>query len=252
MTLFLPLILASLSMSQAPPVVAEPLYELRIYTAAEGKLDALNARFRDHTMKLFAKHGMTSIGYWMPIDNDKNQLIYLMSYPSMEARKLSWSMFVADPEWTAAYTASEKDGKLTTKVENVFLKTTDFSPEVVVETEKPARVFELRTYTTTEGNLANLHKRFRDHTIALFAKHGMTNLWYFELTDDVKRQANTLVYFLAHDSTEARDKSFAAFRDDPLWKAALAASEKEAGGSLTAKDGVQSVLMKPTDYSPMK
>ena len=255
MNLILPLMLASLSVNQPPPIaetVPTPIYELRIYTAAEGKLDALNTRFRDHTVKLFTKHGITNLGYWTPIDNEKNQLIYLLSYPSMIARKTSWEKFVADPEWQAAYAASETEGKLTTKVENVFLQATTFSPEVTVEAKTTPRIFEMRTYTTTPGNLVNLHKRFSDHTIELFAKHGMTNLWYFELVDDAQRKANTLIYFLAHDSVEARDKSFAAFRNDPQWKAALAASEKNAGGPLTAENGVQSVLMKPTDYSPMK
>lgn len=109
----------------------ERVFELRTYTAAEGKLDALNARFRDHTNKLFVKHGMELIGYWTPMDEKKgagNTLIYILAHKSREAAAASWKAFGADPEWQKARTESEKDGKLTTKVESVFMKPTDYSP----------------------------------------------------------------------------------------------------------------------------
>ena len=107
----------------------ERVFELRTYTAPDGKLDALLARFRDHTNKLFTKHGMEMIGYWTPTDGEKakNTLIYVLAFPSREAAKQSWKDFAADPEWQAAKAESEKDGKLTTKVESVFMKPTDFS-----------------------------------------------------------------------------------------------------------------------------
>ena len=76
-----------------------PVYELRTYYAAPGKLDDLNARFRNHTMKIFEKHGMRNIGYWMPLDNPDHKLIYMLSFPSREAAKKSWREFFADPEW---------------------------------------------------------------------------------------------------------------------------------------------------------
>jgi len=112
------------------------------------------------------------------------------------------------------------------------------------------RVFELRTYTTHEGKLEALQTRFRDHTTKLFAKHGMTNFGYWLLDHDQKNAENTLIYLLAHKSQEAAAASFQAFRTDAEWLAAKEASEKAAGGSLTTKDGVQTVLMVPTDYSP--
>jgi hypothetical protein len=108
----------------------ERVFELRTYTAAEGKLDALNARFRDHTNKLFVKHGMELIGYWTPADGEKskNTLIYILAHASREAAAKSWKDFRDDPDWKAALADSEKDGKLTTKVESVFMKPTDYSP----------------------------------------------------------------------------------------------------------------------------
>ena len=106
------------------------VFELRTYTAPEGKLDALNARFRDHTLALFKKHGLTSIGYFVPQDapNSQNTLVYVLAHPSREAAKTNWAAFQADPEWQKAYRESEVNGRLTSKVESVFLNPTDYSP----------------------------------------------------------------------------------------------------------------------------
>jgi NIPSNAP len=230
------------------------VFEMRTYYAAPGKLDALNARFRDHTVKLFTKHGITNIGYWMPIENPESKLVYVLAYPNREARDTAWKAFGADPGWQTARKASEEDGKLVAKVEQLFLAATDFSPEVKVAAGGGERVFELRTYTTTPGNLPALHTRFREHTIGLFAKHGMTNLWYWKLLPGKMEPdpENTLIYFLAHASVDAAKASFGAFRTDEKWVAVKKASEDKAGGSLTVPDGVKSVFMKATDYSPMR
>jgi len=228
------------------------VYETRIYYAAPGKLDALHARFRDHTMKLFEKHGIVNVGYWVPIENTENKLIYILSYPSREAREKSWKEFMADTDWQKAYKASEVSGKLVSKVESFFMTPTDYSPEIKSPENKAPRVFELRTYTATPGKLDNLNARFRDHTLKLFQKHGMTNVGYWNLLKDQKGADDTLIYILAHKSKEAAQASFDAFRKDSDWVAARKASEEKAGGSLTVQDGVKSTFMEPTDYSPIK
>ena len=106
------------------------VFELRTYTSPEGKLPELLARFRDHTVKLFEKHGMTNVGYWVPSaePGHSNTLVYMLAFPSKEAADKSWAAFRADPEWTKVRTDSEVNGKLTTKVESVFLDPADFSP----------------------------------------------------------------------------------------------------------------------------
>lgn len=106
------------------------VYELRTYTAAEGKLEALHARFRNHTLKIFAKHGMKNVAYWAPTDEPlkSNTLIYVVAHESREAAKKSWDAFRQDPEWIKARDASEVNGKLTAKVESVFMDATDYSP----------------------------------------------------------------------------------------------------------------------------
>lgn len=242
---------AAFAQAEDKPAQEKPVYELRTYYAAEGKLDALHKRFRDHTCRLFEKHGMTNVGYWVPLENPDQKLIYLLKFPSRAARDKAFQDFVNDPDWKKAHAESEKDGKLVTKIDSVFLQTTDYSPELKIE-ELGDRVFELRVYTTTDGNLDALDARFRDHTMKLFAKHGMTNLIYFHLMDDQKDADKTLVYFLAHKSEEAGRKSFDTFRADPDWVAARKASEEKAGGSLTVDGGVKSTYLKPVDYSPLK
>jgi hypothetical protein len=227
------------------------VYEMRTYWSPPGKLDDLHARFRDHTMKLFEKHGMTNVGYWVPIDNTENKLVYVLSYPSREAAKKSWKDFLADPDWQKAYKESEKNGTLVKKVDSKFLATTDYSPKLPASIPGE-HVFELRIYDTTPGNLAGLDARFKDHTIKLFEKHGMNNLVYWHMLPGQKAADDTLVYMLAHKSVDAAKASFDAFRTDPAWVAARKASEDKAGGSLTVKDGVHSTFMKATDYSPLK
>lgn len=229
-------------------------FEMRTYYAAEGKLDELNARFRDHTCKLFEKHGIVNLGYWMPLENPDRKLIYILAFPSREAQTKSWKEFGADPDWKAAAKASETNGKLVTKVESVFLNATDYSPAIKPAKAAPPRTFELRIYTASAGNLDALDARFRDHTVQLFSKHGMEHVGYWHPMPGQKGADNTLIYLLAHKSKEAADASFKAFRVDPGWMAAREASEKKAGGSLTegGMAGVKSVFMQPTDYSQTK
>jgi hypothetical protein len=225
-------------------------FEMRTYYAAPGKLDDLLARFHDHTTKLFEKHGMVNVGYWVPLTNSENKLVYLLAYPSREAREQSWKDFSADPDWKAAAKESERNGKLVNKVEAVYLRATDFSPEVKPGRAASTRVFELRTYHAAPGKLDALLTRFRDHTTALFEKHGMQNVGYWVPTDKKDGAGDTLIYILAHKSREAGEQSFQSFRSDPEWTKVK--TESEVDGPLTIKDGVQSLLMTPTDFSPMK
>jgi hypothetical protein len=106
-----------------------PVYELRTYTAADGKLDALKARFKNDTIRIFKKHGMESIGYWVPEDPDKskNTLIYILKHSSREEAEKHWTDFQNDPEWKKISTESEANGKLVLKVERVWLDPTEFS-----------------------------------------------------------------------------------------------------------------------------
>ena len=109
---------------------ANRVFELRIYHANPGRLPALETLFREHTLPLFQRHGITGIGYWNPQDapDSGNTLIYLIAHPSREDAKKNWDAFFADPEWPPALKAASADGKLTDKIESTFLDPTDFSP----------------------------------------------------------------------------------------------------------------------------
>ena len=225
------------------------VYELRTYTTNEGKLDALNARFRDHTVALFEKHGMESIGYWVPTDEgqSKNTLIYVIKHKSREAAGASWKAFLSDPDWKKAAAASEKDGKILAKrPESVFMKAADYSPTWKQGESDADDVFELRIYKAAEGKLGKLDARFRDHTIKIFASHGMQSVAYWHPTDEPDSK-DTLIYILKYDSREAAKASWKAFGADPAWKKAA----KESGVGRLAKRP-ESIYMKPTDYSAIK
>jgi hypothetical protein len=106
------------------------VFEMRTYYANPGKMEALHARFRDHTNKLFEKHGITIIGYWSPLDpkQAEQKLVYILAFPSKEAAAKSWKAFGTDPDWKRAKAASEANGVLVQKAESVYLNPTDYSP----------------------------------------------------------------------------------------------------------------------------
>ena len=106
------------------------VFELRTYTAPEGKLNDLVARFRNDTLRIFEKHGMDNVGYWLPTDApaSSNTLIYILAHDSRDAATKSWAAFREDPEWKAVAERTQANGPIVSKVESVFLEATDFSP----------------------------------------------------------------------------------------------------------------------------
>src|ERR1051326_4283719 len=233
---------------------AEPdsrVYELRTYTATPGKLDAVLARFRDHTCKLFEKHGMVNIAYWVPMDpadGAGEKLVYLLEHKSREAAKESWKNFNADPEWQAGRKASEADGKIVAKTESVFLELTGFLQPMAPSAQAPSPVVELRTYTTAEGKLGALDARFAGGETDLFVKSGMRGAGYFHPMDADKGAGHTLIYFMVHPSREAATESWKKFRADPAWVKMKADSEKD--GKITTE--TKSMFLAPLDFSPTK
>ena len=120
----------AVSPSIAAHAAANRVFEIRTYTAPPGKLEALKTRFRDHTIKSFNKHDMTSIAYFIPQDAplSENTIIYVLAHPSREEAKKNWAAFSADPEWVKAKTESEAGGKIVDNAVSVFADPADFSP----------------------------------------------------------------------------------------------------------------------------
>lgn len=111
------------------------IYELRIYYPAPGKAAALNARFREHTLKLFAKHGMTNVAYWTEqptAEAPEGRVVYVLAYPSRAARDADWTAFRDDPAWQAVVAATEANGKIVTKVDSIIMTMADYSPPLTL------------------------------------------------------------------------------------------------------------------------
>ena len=111
-------------------VQGRKVFELRTYTSPEGKLNDLLARFRNDTTRIFEKHGMENVGYWVPADAPAsgNTLIYILAHDSRDAATKSWTAFREDPEWVAVRERTQANGPITSNVQSVFLESTDFSP----------------------------------------------------------------------------------------------------------------------------
>jgi len=123
------LVLAGYAVGRASQPAPAHIYELRTYTAAEGKLDNVVARFRDHTRSIFDHHNMKSVGYWVPSEGPLagKTLVYILEHPSREDATKNWAAFRADPEWVKVKAESEAAGPIVAKAESVFMTPTDFS-----------------------------------------------------------------------------------------------------------------------------
>jgi hypothetical protein len=124
------LVFAGYAVGRASQSSSGKVYELRTYTAAEGKLDAVNARFRDHTRAIFERHHMKSVGYWTPSEGPLagKVLIYILEHPSREEATKNWAAFRTDPEWVKVKAESEAAGPIVAKAESQFMTPTDYSP----------------------------------------------------------------------------------------------------------------------------
>jgi hypothetical protein len=123
-------LLAARFAASVPTAAHGRVFEIRTYTTNPGKLPDLLKRFREHTMALFEKHGMTNVGYWVPTDEprSKNMLIYILAHPSRDAAKRNWAEFRSDPDWQKVQKESEANGKIVAKVESIYADPADISP----------------------------------------------------------------------------------------------------------------------------
>src|SRR6266568_4351653 len=170
-------------------------FELRTYNAAPGKLDELHARFRDHTMKLFEKHGMSNLGYWVPSGHPTN--------------------------------SNPTNGKLVAKVDSVYLNATDFTPAVGTSAASAPRLFELHTFKSAPGRSNDLHARVSETYLPLFRRYGIGQMGYFAPADKDKGADDTLICILAHKDRESAFAAWKSIQQDP----ALAGAQGSGGAS---------------------
>ncbi|MGV3486624.1 MAG: NIPSNAP family protein [Planctomycetaceae bacterium] len=236
---------------------AGKLYELRFYTTHPGKLPDLHARFRDHTMKLFEKHGMENVIYWTVKKGIKedggdvdNMLVYIIAHKDEAAKDASWKAFLNDPEWKAVAANSEKNGKILAKPPRaILMRETDFSTgqqSVGDAASASSRLWELRQYNDGPERVPSTVDRFGSGEKELFTKNGMQTVYFWTATDQ-----SAFIYLLAHKDQAAADASWKGFMTDfrPFMEQYRASHPDLPKGR---GNGNEVRYLVPTDYSPLK
>ncbi|MFM7245800.1 MAG: NIPSNAP family protein [Planctomycetaceae bacterium] len=258
---WIPAFLQAAEPGQAPaqpareePAGATRVYEFRTVRVAPAKLEAFHARLRDHQIPALARHGVVVQGVFVPVGENPDRIVHLLTAAeSVAAMDAGWAALANDAAWLETLAATDRDGPLVLDGETELLVTTAWSPPFMPQVSATPRVFERRIYSCPDpAKHAALLRRFQDHTVALFTKHGMQNIVYWTPATPPASQ-HRLVYLLGHENEAAAKASFAAFRTDSDWVAARKESEERAGGSLTnAQKGVVSEFLTATDYSPLR
>ncbi|MFM7630034.1 MAG: NIPSNAP family protein [Algoriphagus sp.] len=230
---------------QAQQTYSSSYFEMRTYTVYEGKMPDLIQRFQNHTRALFSKHGIENVAYFLSEEQPDKQLTFILGYPSAAERDIRWNNFANDPEWKAVAAASEANGKIVQKVDQVFMVLADGLNQR--KQLASSGIFQLRTYYLFPGKLDAIQNRFRAHTQALFEKQGLVNYPYWITVEKDGTQAK-LVYLIGHNTKEEFTVAFDRFRLDPAWIQVRDASEVE--GKIVEK--IDAVFFTPLPFSPMK
>ena len=228
-----------------------PVYELRTYIAARDRFEHLVKRFREHTDRLFRKHNMQPVGYWVPTDGppiSKRTFVYILKHPSRYEAWKNWVAFTNDREWQRVLDQPLFQRLLIGKPESVFMTLNEYSEEVRNEIENPGGIFELRTYTVQNGQLAALNDRVQNHSAALFSRHGMKNIAYWT-PFEFPGSSNQLIYLLHHANRQQADSSWKAFDDDTDWQ--KVARDSQRNGKLLVETRERSFL-RAMDFSPLR
>ena len=220
-------------------------FEMRTYTVHEGKMPDLIQRFQNHTRALFTKHGIENVAYFLSEEEPQKKLTFILGYPSASERDIRWNNFANDPEWKAVAAASEANGKIVQKVDQVFMVWAKGLNSRKIS--RPSGIFQLRTYHLLPGRLDAIQSRFRDHTQALFEKQGLSNYPYW-ITVEKDGAQPKLVYFIGHQSKEEFNAAFGRFVADPEWIRVRDASE--ASGKIVEK--IDALFYTALPFSPMK
>jgi hypothetical protein len=220
-------------------------FEMRTYTVHDGKMPDLIQRFQNHTRALFTKHGIENVAYFLSEEEPQKKLTFILGYPSASERDIRWNNFANDPEWKAVAAASEANGKIVQKVDQVFMVWAKGLNSRKIS--RPSGIFQLRTYHLLPGRLDAIQSRFRDHTQALFEKQGLSNYPYW-ITVEKDGSQPKLVYFIGHQSKEEFNAGFGRFVADSEWIKVRDASE--VSGKIVEK--IDALFYTALPFSPMK
>ncbi|MFP6874881.1 MAG: NIPSNAP family protein [Verrucomicrobiales bacterium] len=228
-----------------------PVYELRIYAANEHRFAHLIKRFGEHTDRIFRKHALEPMGYWIPTEGPpkkRRRFIYILKHASRYAAYRNWNQFSNDREWQAVLDQPEFQGLLAEKPTSIFMTANDYSAIARDDIKEPGGTYELRTYIVNPGKLPSLNARFAGHTTRLFKKHGINNVAYwtpFEKPDS----ENTLIYLIHHAGRKQVDANWKAFGSDPQWQ--KVARESQLNGMFLAAPP-ERIYLKAMEFSPLK
>jgi len=242
------------------------LYELRIYTTHPGKLPDLHKRFRDHTMRLFEKHGIENIIYWSVSEGARgedeaqdNMLVYVIAHKDEAAREASWQAFMNDPEWKDVAAKSEANGKILAKApRSILMKATSFSAQDAApnkDSDAAPRLFELRQYNDGPDGVPSTVDRFASGEKEIFTKHGMETVKFWTATDN-----SAFIYLLAHKDRDSSRESWQGFFPDfrEFMTEYRSRTQKQEGRGQGGQQGRRRGgghevrFLVPTDYSPRK
>ena len=226
-------------------LLQEPVFELRIYHASENRFEYLKKRFREHTDRLFKKHGMEPVGYWVPVQGtpkERRRFIYILKHPSRYAAYLHWNHFSTDREWEKVLDEPQYQGLLAEKPTSTFMTATEFSGLEEEAAKQPGSVYELGTYVVHPKKLSHLHARFQDQLLPLFQGYGLTQMAYWTPFDRPD-SSNTLVGLVRYSDPEQADRNWEEIEQTAEWKSVQ-----------------QKLLMKPPeriylralDFSPLR
>ena len=226
-----------------PRVDDGPVYELRIYAAAEDRLGHLIARFREHTDRLFRKHKMEPVAYWLPTDGtakEKRRFVYILKHPSRYAAYQNWNAFTHDPEWKRGVLEKpEFQRLLSERPESIFLTSNGF-PNKSNRSNTPS-IYELRINTAKPEKLAALHQYHNDQGLKLHLKHDIHTMgcWF---AYDRPESENALYTLLRHPSRPQAELNWKSLESDSAWR--------KTKGNLAEK--TERLYLKPLNFSPMK
>lgn len=237
-----------LALASIPAKSAEsPYFELRVYDVTTNKLAGVLERFRDAVEPIRRKHGINTVGYWTSSTTNGEKFVYLMTGANRAAFQKSEMEFGADPDFKAAYAASnQKHGKTVDKITSTTLAAEDakldFAPSPT------ARAFDLRFYSINPGKLAAFQARWRDHAVPIYERHHLHSIGWWVAEQKDSEGHEVFVCLLAGESIPAIQKSIAEFHQDEEWQLTERNTEKD--GKL--RSGVTAFKMTPTDFSPLK
>jgi hypothetical protein len=223
-------------------------FDLRIYDVTSNKLDAVLERFRETVEPVRRKHGIRTVGYWTANTTNGTRFVYLMAASSNEALKEQEKDFGADAEFKQGYAASnKKHGKTVDKIVTLPLPANP-DAKFHFEPANASRAFDLRIYSVLPGKLDAFRRRWSEHAVPIYARHGMQSIGWWVADKKDAEGHDQFVCLLAAPSVEAIQKSIAAFHKDPEWQ--RIEKETERDGKLRSK--VEALKLTPTDFSPLR